>query len=49
VIGSAASITAGEYIEYAGAWINDQEHGLQLKAQQLRLVPPKTLEAIPST
>lgn len=46
VIGSAASITAGEYVECAGAWINDREHGLQFKAQHLRVVPPSTLEGI---
>jgi len=41
VIGSAASITAGEYVECAGAWVNDREHGLQFKAAQLRVVTPK--------
>jgi hypothetical protein len=27
VIGSAASITPGEYVECAGAWTNDRQHG----------------------
>lgn len=27
VIGSAASVTAGEHIECAGFWINDRQHG----------------------
>ena len=46
VIGSAASITPGEYIECIGAWANDRTHGLQFKANQLKVVPPTTLEGI---
>jgi exodeoxyribonuclease V alpha subunit len=46
VIGSAASITPGEYVECTGAWTNDRQHGLQFKTQQLRVVPPTTLEGI---
>ena len=38
VIGTAASITPGEYIECEGTWVNDRQHGLQFKAQQLRVV-----------
>lgn len=46
VIGSAASITPGEFIECIGAWVNDRTHGLQFKANQLKVVPPSTLEGI---
>jgi exodeoxyribonuclease V alpha subunit len=46
VIGSAASITPGEYIECIGVWHNDRTHGLQFKANQLKVVPPSTLEGI---
>jgi exodeoxyribonuclease V alpha subunit len=46
VIGSAASITPGEYIECVGVWHNDRTHGLQFKANQLKVVPPSTLEGI---
>jgi exodeoxyribonuclease V alpha subunit len=46
VIGSAASIAPGEYVECAGAWINDRQHGLQFKTQHLKVVPPTTLEGI---
>ena len=46
VIGSAASVTPGEYIECRGNWINDRTHGLQFKASQLKVVPPTTLEGI---
>jgi exodeoxyribonuclease V alpha subunit len=31
VVGSAASVTPGEYIEALGQWVNDREHGLQFK------------------
>ena len=44
VVGSAASVTAGEYIECEGAWINDRQHGLQFKASSLRVIPPSTLD-----
>ena len=46
VIGSAASITPGEYVECLGIWQNDRTHGLQFKAAQLKVVPPSTLEGI---
>ena len=46
VVGSAAVITAGEYVECEGLWNNDRQHGLQFKAQHLRVVPPSTLEGI---
>ena len=31
VIGSAASVTAGEYIECLGVWVNDRQHGQQVQ------------------
>ena len=46
VIGSAASITPGEYIDCLGIWQNDKTHGLQFKAHHLKVVPPTTLEGI---
>lgn len=46
VIGSAPSITAGEYIECQGVWINDRKHGLQFKAEHLKTIQPTTLEGI---
>ncbi len=46
VIGSAASITPGEYIDCLGIWHNDKTHGLQFKAHNLKVVPPTTLEEI---
>jgi exodeoxyribonuclease V alpha subunit len=46
VIGSAASVSPGEYVECRGNWQNDKVHGLQFKAVQLAVVPPSTLEGI---
>jgi exodeoxyribonuclease V alpha subunit len=46
VIGSAASVTAGEYIECLGFWVNDRQHGQQFKTVSIKIVPPTTLEGI---
>jgi len=46
VVGSAASIAPGEFIECLGFWHNDRTHGLQFKARQLRAVLPGTREGI---
>ena len=46
VIGSAPSISPGEYIQSSGNWHNDRTHGLQFKAAFLRAMPPSTLEGI---
>ena len=46
VIGSAACVTPGEYLECQGVWVNDRQHGLQFKALSLRAVPPSTIEGI---
>src|SRR6266705_1585048 len=46
VVGTAPTITPGEYIESTGWWVTDRTHGLQFKTTQLRVVPPTTLEGI---
>ncbi len=46
VVGSVASVGPGEYLECLGQWQNDRTHGLQLKASQLKTVPPSTVEGI---
>jgi exodeoxyribonuclease V alpha subunit len=46
VVGTAATITPGEYIESDGWWVTDRTYGLQFKTQHLRIVPPSTLEGI---
>jgi exodeoxyribonuclease V alpha subunit len=46
LVGHMASALAGEYIEASGAWINDREHGLQFKADQIKTTPPHTPKGI---
>ena len=46
VIGAAASVSPGEYVECLGNWVNDRTHGMQFKASQLRTVPPSTVDGI---
>jgi exodeoxyribonuclease V alpha subunit len=46
VVGYAPTISAGEFIQASGTWVNDRTHGLQFKASFLRAAPPTTLEGI---
>jgi exodeoxyribonuclease V alpha subunit len=46
VVGHAATIAAGEWVQMSGTWINDRTHGLQFKAGFLKASPPTTLEGI---
>ncbi|MBA4695760.1 MAG: ATP-dependent RecD-like DNA helicase [Legionella sp.] len=46
VIGNAPTVSAGEYIDCQGLWVNDPQHGLQFKAAQLQVLLPTTLEGI---
>lgn len=46
VIGNAACVSSGEYIESKGEWVNSKRHGLEFKATELKIVAPTTLEGI---
>lgn len=46
VVGSLPSVSAGEWLIAEGHWVREKDHGLQLKAQLLRCVPPTTREGI---
>ncbi len=46
VIGHAAMISAGEWVQAAGTWTNDRTHGLQFRASFLKVTPPTTLDGI---
>ncbi|MFZ1413293.1 MAG: ATP-dependent RecD-like DNA helicase [Defluviicoccus sp.] len=46
VIGHAAAIGAGEFIQASGRWVNDRTHGVQFRADFLRAAPPTTAEGI---
>ncbi len=46
VVGHAAMISPGEFVQASGLWINDRKHGQQFKAQFLKAAPPTTTEGI---
>ncbi len=46
VVGHAASISAGEWVQLSGSWINDRSHGLQFRASFLKATQPTTVEGI---
>ena len=46
VVGTAATVGPGEFVEANGVWVNDRSYGLQFRAEHLRVVPPSTLEGI---
>ena len=46
VVGHAAMISAGEFVQMSGAWVNDRTHGQQFRASFLKASPPTTLEGI---
>ena len=43
VVGAAAAISAGEFVQASGTWVNDRTHGLQFKAAFLKAAPPTTV------
>ena len=46
VVGHAAVISAGEFIQASGDWNDDRQHGLQFRARFLKAMPPTTIEGI---
>ena len=47
VLGHAATIAAGEFVQASGSWINDRRtHGVQFKASFLKAAAPTTIEGI---
>src|SRR6201994_4862271 len=46
LVGHAAMISAGEFVQVSGSWINDRTHGLQFKASFLKATAPTTIEGI---
>ncbi|KQS74253.1 recombinase RecD [Methylobacterium sp. Leaf361] len=46
VIGHAPAISAGEWITATGIWHTDRQHGLQFKADTLKVTPPTGIEGI---
>jgi exodeoxyribonuclease V alpha subunit len=46
MVGHAPTISAGEFVQASGTWVNDHTHGPQFKATFLRAAPPTTVEGI---
>jgi ATP-dependent exoDNAse (exonuclease V) alpha subunit len=46
LVGHAAMISAGEFVQASGSWINDRIHGVQFKASFLKATAPTTVEGI---
>ncbi|MBV9249652.1 MAG: ATP-dependent RecD-like DNA helicase, partial [Acetobacteraceae bacterium] len=46
VIGHAAMISAGEFVQASGSWVNDRTHGVQFRASFLKATAPTTVEGI---
>src|SRR6478672_9348806 len=46
VLGHAAMISAGEFVQASGSWINDRTHGVQFRASFLKATTPTTVEGI---
>jgi ATP-dependent exoDNAse (exonuclease V) alpha subunit len=46
VLGHAAMISAGEFVQASGTWVNHRTHGLQFKASFLKATAPTTIEGI---
>src|SRR5438094_6806152 len=46
LVGHAAMISAGEFIQASGSWINDRTHGVQFRASFLKAAAPTTTEGI---
>jgi exodeoxyribonuclease V alpha subunit len=46
VVGHAATIAPGEFVQAEGGWVNDRVHGVQFSARLLRTVAPTTVEGI---
>jgi exodeoxyribonuclease V alpha subunit len=46
VVGHAAAIGAGEHVDVSGVWVNDRQHGLQFKADNIRATVPTTIEGL---
>jgi exodeoxyribonuclease V alpha subunit len=46
VIGHAAMVSAGEFVQASGSWINDRTHGVQFRGPFLKATAPTTIEGI---
>lgn len=46
LVGQAPMVSAGEAVQATGSWTNDRDHGLQFRAEFVRVSAPTTTEGI---
>ena len=46
LVGHAAMISAGEFVQASGSWVNARTHGVQFRASFLKATAPTTVERI---
>src|SRR5271169_5490417 len=46
LVGHAAMISAGEFVQASGGWVSDRTHGVQFRASFLKATAPTTVEGI---
>jgi exodeoxyribonuclease V alpha subunit len=46
IVDHAAMISAGEFVQASGSWVNDRTHGVQFRASFLKATAPTTVEGI---
>jgi exodeoxyribonuclease V alpha subunit len=46
LVGHAAMISAGEFVQASRSWINDRTHGVQFRTSFLKATAPTTVEGI---
>jgi exodeoxyribonuclease V alpha subunit len=46
VLGHAAMISAGEFVQASGTWVTDRARGVQFRASFLKAAAPTTIEGI---
>jgi exodeoxyribonuclease V alpha subunit len=46
VLGRAATISAREFVQASGIWVNDRTHGVQFRASFLKATAPTSVEGI---
>ncbi len=46
VLGSAASVQPGEFVQCSGRWDNHRDHGMQFRTTFLKVLPPSSIDGI---
>jgi len=46
LVGTLPTVVAGEYVEATGVWVQNRDHGLQFKAEEVTTTPPHSTQGI---